>query len=92
MVECFCISNTHLDIFQVPRLCLVPLGLLSELQVDSNPPQLDEKLLVDAVLVDEALDTVTAIQAFYPFVEALARQRGRNPDAPAYLSKVTLTR
>jgi glucosamine--fructose-6-phosphate aminotransferase (isomerizing) len=40
---------------------------------------------------DDALDTITAIQSFYPFVEALARTRGRNPDAPAFLSKVTLT-
>ncbi len=40
----------------------------------------------------EALDAITAIQSFYPFVEALARARGRDPDAPAFLSKVTLTR
>ena len=40
----------------------------------------------------EALDAIAAIQSFYPFVEALARARGRDPDAPAFLSKVTLTR
>ncbi len=40
----------------------------------------------------EALDAITAVQSFYPFVEALARARGRDPDAPAFLSKVTLTR
>jgi glucosamine--fructose-6-phosphate aminotransferase (isomerizing) len=40
----------------------------------------------------EALDAITAIQSFYPFVEALARLRGHDPDAPAFLSKVTLTR
>ncbi len=41
---------------------------------------------------DEALDTIAALQAFYPMVEALARARGRDPDRPAFLSKVTLTR
>ncbi len=38
------------------------------------------------------LDPICAIQSFYPLVEALARARGRNPDEPRFLSKVTLTR
>lgn len=38
------------------------------------------------------LDPISAIQSFYPLVEALARARGRNPDEPRFLSKVTLTR
>jgi glutamine---fructose-6-phosphate transaminase (isomerizing) len=37
------------------------------------------------------LDPISAVQSFYPLVEALARARGRNPDAPRFLSKVTLT-
>ncbi len=38
------------------------------------------------------LDTVTAIQSFYPMVEALSRARGFDPDLPPHLSKVTRTR
>ncbi len=38
------------------------------------------------------LDTVTAIQSFYPMVEALSRRRGYDPDHPPHLSKVTKTR
>jgi glucosamine--fructose-6-phosphate aminotransferase (isomerizing) len=40
----------------------------------------------------EDLDPIVAIQSFYPMVEALARARGRDPDAPRHLAKVTLTR
>jgi glucosamine--fructose-6-phosphate aminotransferase (isomerizing) len=40
----------------------------------------------------EDLDPIAAIQSFYPMVEALARARGVNPDAPRHLAKVTLTR
>ena len=36
-------------------------------------------------------DPITAIQSFYPMVEALARLRGLDPDKPPYLSKVTQT-
>lgn len=45
--------------------------------------------LVDAV--DERLDPIAAIQSFYPFVEAVARARGRDPDTPRHLAKVTRT-
>jgi glucosamine--fructose-6-phosphate aminotransferase (isomerizing) len=38
------------------------------------------------------LDPVCAAQAFYPMVEALARARGRDPDRPPNLAKVTRTR
>lgn len=38
------------------------------------------------------LDPLCAIQSFYVLVEALARARGRDPDAPPHLSKVTRTR
>jgi len=37
------------------------------------------------------LDPIAVIQSFYPMVEALARARGRNPDAPRFLAKVTKT-
>ena len=39
----------------------------------------------------EDLDPIAAIQSFYPMVEALARARGLDPDAPRHLAKVTLT-
>jgi glucosamine--fructose-6-phosphate aminotransferase (isomerizing) len=38
------------------------------------------------------LDPISAIQSFYPMVEALARARGMNPDQPRFLAKVTRTR
>ena len=38
------------------------------------------------------LDAVTAIQSFYPMVEALSRARAFDPDCPPNLSKVTRTR
>lgn len=39
----------------------------------------------------EDLDPIAVVQSFYPMVEALARARGRNPDAPPHLNKVTRT-
>ncbi|MCY7316219.1 MAG: SIS domain-containing protein [Rubrivivax sp.] len=41
---------------------------------------------------DEQLDPVSAVQSFYPLVEALARARGHDPDQPRHLAKVTRTR
>jgi glucosamine--fructose-6-phosphate aminotransferase (isomerizing) len=38
------------------------------------------------------LDPVSAIQSFYPMVEALSRARGFDPDRPRHLAKVTRTR
>ncbi len=40
---------------------------------------------------DDRLDPITIVQSFYPMVEALARTKGRNPDAPKHLAKVTKT-
>lgn len=37
------------------------------------------------------LDPVCLIQSFYLMVETLARRRGRDPDKPSFLSKVTMT-
>jgi len=39
----------------------------------------------------EDLDAITTLQSFYRMVEALARARGRDPDTPRHLSKVTRT-
>ena len=40
---------------------------------------------------DPIANAIAALHTFYRFAEALARQRGRNPDAPPHLSKVTRT-
>lgn len=40
---------------------------------------------------NEDLDAIAVVQSFYPMVEALARARGRNPDQPPHLAKVTKT-
>ena len=40
----------------------------------------------------EDLDALSAVQSFYPAVEALARARGLDPDQPRHLAKVTRTR
>ena len=40
---------------------------------------------------DADLDPIAAIQSLYPLVEALARARGRDPDQPLHLAKVTKT-
>lgn len=45
--------------------------------------------VVETASVD--LDPISLIQSFYPLVEALARARGRNPDEPRFLAKVTKT-
>jgi len=39
-----------------------------------------------------ALDPIAAILSFYVMADALAAARGRNPDAPRHLAKVTETR
>ena len=45
-----------------------------------------------ATTAAEELDPIAAITSFYPMVEALARARGKDPDQPRYLHKVTTTR
>jgi glucosamine--fructose-6-phosphate aminotransferase (isomerizing) len=45
--------------------------------------------LVETALPD--VDAISAIQSFYPMVEALARARGNDPDQPPHLKKVTRT-
>jgi glucosamine--fructose-6-phosphate aminotransferase (isomerizing) len=46
--------------------------------------------LVETGAID--LDPLSAIQSFYPMVDALAKARGRDPDRPQHLTKVTRTR
>ena len=41
---------------------------------------------------DADLDPLAALTSLYPMVEALAVARGRDPDRPPHLSKVTRTR
>lgn len=38
-----------------------------------------------------ALDAIAALHAFYRLAEALSRRRGRDPDAPPHLAKITQT-
>jgi glucosamine--fructose-6-phosphate aminotransferase (isomerizing) len=45
-----------------------------------------------ATTADPALDPIAAILSFYVMADALAAARGRNPDEPRYLNKVTETR
>jgi glutamine---fructose-6-phosphate transaminase (isomerizing) len=45
-----------------------------------------------AATAHEDLDPIAMVQTLYPMIEALARARGRNPDAPPHLAKVTKTR
>ena len=45
--------------------------------------------IVETASID--LDPISLIQSFYPMVEQLARARGRNPDEPRFLAKVTKT-
>lgn len=45
--------------------------------------------IVETTSID--LDPISLIQSFYPMVEQLARERGRNPDEPRFLAKVTKT-
>ncbi|HEY9100745.1 SIS domain-containing protein [Chitinimonas sp.] len=56
------------------------------------PADVAERELTLPVAPVAELDPITAVAAFYPMVEALARARGFDPDQPRHLNKVTLTR
>ncbi len=67
----------------------------AELAVATSEPE--ALALADAPLplpgrFHPVLDSVLAVQAFYPFADALARARGFDPDHPRNLKKVTHTR
>jgi glucosamine--fructose-6-phosphate aminotransferase (isomerizing) len=55
------------------------------------PDDIAERTLPLAVTAEPSLDPIAAILTFYVMAEALARVRGRDPDAPAHLRKVTET-
>jgi glucosamine--fructose-6-phosphate aminotransferase (isomerizing) len=56
------------------------------------PADIPERDLTLATTACEHLDPITAIQSFHLLAEAVSRARGRNPDQPPYLLKVTSTR
>ncbi len=59
------------------------------------PGTVDAELPLELPLVPAGhplLDPICAIQSFYVAAQALALARGRNPDQPQYLRKVTETR
>ncbi|MEJ7138259.1 SIS domain-containing protein [Amphibiibacter pelophylacis] len=55
------------------------------------PADVPERELTLSTAHDALLDPLLAVQGFYLMVETLARARGRDPDAPPFLNKVTLT-
>jgi glucosamine--fructose-6-phosphate aminotransferase (isomerizing) len=55
------------------------------------PPGTPGAALPLADTFNEDLDPISAVQSFYPMVEALARARGLDPDQPRHLAKVTRT-
>ena len=60
--------------------------------VAAGPASIDGALtLPTANGLDPFAQPITLVQSFYPLVEALARARGRDPDRPPHLSKVTET-
>jgi glucosamine--fructose-6-phosphate aminotransferase (isomerizing) len=56
------------------------------------PADIPERDLTLASTRSEHLDPIAAIQSFHILAEAVARARGRNPDQPPFLNKVTSTR
>jgi glucosamine--fructose-6-phosphate aminotransferase (isomerizing) len=56
------------------------------------PADIVERDLTLAVADDEVLDPIVAIQTFYVIAAQVAEARGRNPDVPLHLAKVTRTR
>ena len=54
-------------------------------------PDVAERQLTLASTGCDDLDPIAAIQSFYLLVEAVSRARGRNPDQPPHLNKVTST-
>jgi len=55
------------------------------------PADIAEADLPLAATAHPALDPIAAIQSFYVMAAALAQARGRNPDTPRHLSKITET-
>ncbi|HWQ11114.1 MAG TPA: SIS domain-containing protein, partial [Holophaga sp.] len=55
------------------------------------PADVPERDVTLATTASEHLDPIAAIQSFHLLAEAVSRARGRNPDHPPYLAKVTTT-
>ena len=55
------------------------------------PPDVAERQRTRATTGSEDLDPIATVQSFYLLVEAVARARGRDPDRPPHLNKVTST-
>ncbi len=55
------------------------------------PSEVAQRQLTLATTDNDELDPIAAVQSFYLLVEALARARGRDPDRPPHLNKVTST-
>ena len=56
------------------------------------PADIPERDLTLATTFSEHLDPIAAIQSFHLLAEAVSRARGRDPDRPPFLHKVTSTR
>lgn len=54
-------------------------------------PDVPSRQLTLAASGTPDLDPIAAVQSFYLLVEAVARERGRDPDRPPHLNKVTTT-
>jgi glucosamine--fructose-6-phosphate aminotransferase (isomerizing) len=61
------------------------------LAAPSSTPGLGQAALPLATSRHAALDPIAAIQSFYVMAAELAAARGRDPDAPRYLNKITET-
>jgi glucosamine--fructose-6-phosphate aminotransferase (isomerizing) len=55
------------------------------------PPEIADATLPLATTAHESLDPIAAILSFYVMAAGLAAARGRNPDTPRHLNKVTET-
>jgi len=69
-------------------LLAVPPGAIA----DAHAQEAADAMLPLATTADPVLDPIAAILTFYVMAAALAAARGRNPDEPRYLNKVTQTR
>jgi len=74
------------------------LALASEMRsrgakvILAAPEDIPERDLTLATTASEHLDPIAAIQSFHLLAEAVSRTRGRDPDHPPFLNKVTTTR
>ena len=72
----------------LPVTRTLPLDEPSPLWVPEDVPEASLPLVTTA---HAALDPIAAILSFYVMAAGLAAARGRNPDAPRHLNKVTET-